>query len=86
MDDYGFDDDYDDDFYEDCEDMDARDEQDLDEPDEEAGTDENIDEGISLEDFIFWGGYLGINLDEERRVKIKDKKKKNNSDVKDKVR
>ncbi len=67
--------DYEDDFYEDCEDMDTWEEQELDEPDEKTDSDKDGDEDISLEDFMFWGGYLGINVDEERIKKLQKYKR-----------
>ena len=74
-DDY-LDDDYmDDDFYEDCEDMDACEEQGLVDSDEQTDIDEDADKGIPLDEFIFWGGFIGINVDEERKKSRKNNKK-----------
>jgi hypothetical protein len=36
---------------------------------------------FTLEQFTFWGGYLGISLDEERMERRLKKKKKDSEDV-----
>lgn len=66
MDDY-FDDDYMDDELDDCYDaIDICEEELLDDSDEQTDIDETHKEGISFEEFLFWGGFLGMNIDEER--------------------
>lgn len=57
--------------------------EDFDEPEiEDNSLNENLELGdmspqepFTLEEFTFWGGFLGINIDEERKDKKRKKKK-----------
>jgi hypothetical protein len=44
---------------------------------------EPLEPGISFDDFLFWGGFLGINIDEEREERRRKKKKREISDPED---
>ena len=41
---------------------------------------------ISFEDFRFWGGFLGMNIDEEREERRRKKKKREFSDPEDNIK
>ena len=42
--------------------------------------------GISFDEFLFWGGFLGINIDEERMERRRKKKKRELSDPGDGIK
>ena len=59
---------YDDDFFEDEFDEDFDDGFEMVEDNivQDVENEESLESGISFEDFLFWGGFVGINIDEER--------------------
>lgn len=42
--------------------------------------DNDLDDDYMDDDFMFWGGFLGINIDEEREEKRGKKKKRVDTD------
>ena len=48
---------------------------------------EPLEPGISFDDFLFWGGFLGINLDEEREDRrLMKKMEKKTEDPRDDIK
>ena len=84
-------DDFDDDFFEDEIGEDFDDGLEITEDDiaQDIEKDEHFEEplesGISFEEFLFWGGFLGINIDEEREERRR-KKERNNLDLEDGIK
>ena len=85
--------DYDDDFMdddipvdEDCEEMGVIEGDISSDGDNALDVEESSSSGISLEDFTFWGGFLGINIDEEREERRRKKKKREFSDPEDGIK
>ena len=85
---------YDDDFMDDDIPIDVDcDEMDIKEVDISTDVDNSMEEedssssGISLEDFTFWGGFLSLNLEEERMERRRRKKKeRDNLDLEDGIK
>lgn len=81
-----YDDFFDDEFDGDCEDMDIMEEEIHDDTEISLDVEGTPEPAISFEDFLFWGGFLGINIDEERDERRWKEKKKVLSGQEDNVK
>lgn len=71
---------------EDCEEMDIMEDDSFGDIDNSLDVEETSEGGISFDDFLFWGGFLGINIDEERLDRRRKKKKREFSDPEDSIK
>lgn len=71
---------------EDCEEMDIIEGDISDDADNFFDVEDTPEPSISFDDFLFWGGFLGINIDEEREERRRKKKKREPSDPEDNIK